>query len=681
MRKKKFKRFAPLHSGVPYNCLDLIQLFICMLVSDNLIANPVFGAAIYISMLFWVCFGRLWHARQHGWAGRRYGVMALILCAVALVIDGLLILYYPSVTGNARSLWVLALSLGLHLRTLLTDELARRIEGHARACALAAMHAGFILLSYAALMLWPGNSEGRTVALFAIAITGVGLFGIQLFTRCEITAPTMPTEEIHSYKIYSNMAFYSYLAFYLSIMTFSSYILYLPNFKLAQDFLSVLAFILLELTITFMAYRVISRNRLRTAEKSMVFISGAICWGAAARMLYQNLWSNGWMLMLCASVLWAVGLACMNAVLTCLREDLRLVTHLLDDCPAESAIRWQSEVVRCTALMIAGLIELLLLTVFSFLSKDGLFAMQISDQVKNYFKLFMTVLPGVFILISLVFALVQPLNRQYMDKLEKYVDQEAHAQVNPTLKERLRFILVKKYRRRFGIKIIMAVLRPFFRHKVVGKEHVADLQTPAVLVCNHGEIYGPVVMVLYLPVYFRPWIISQMLTKEQLIPHVFHGTFEPVNWLPPKLGMLITRMLAPLLVWLLGSVDPIPVYRNNLREVKKTLDLSVQAMEYDDNILIFPENPAADGEERYAKTGVTSFFTGFVRIAEDYYKRTGKATTFFPIYADKKTRTIHIEKGILYNPQAPRREEKNRIVHYLENSINAIAAGSAGRDE
>ena len=109
----------------------------------------------------------------------------------------------------------------------------------------------------------------------------------------------------------------------------------------------------------------------------------------------------------------------------------------------------------------------------------------------------------VFVFISLIFAALQPIDKRYYSKLMKFSTTDKE---NSVLKNRLRFVLVKKYRRRIGIRILRFLAKPLFYHTVVGKELVDDKSQPVIFVCNHGEIYGPVATAVYLPFFYRPWI-------------------------------------------------------------------------------------------------------------------------------------------------------------------------------
>ena len=132
------------------------------------------------------------------------------------------------------------------------------------------------------------------------------------------------------------------------------------------------------------------------------------------------------------------------------------------------------------------------------------------------------------------------------------------------LREQLENVVVKRHKNRFGVKLIIALLRPLYYHKVIGKEHLRGLEDGTmVLVCNHGELYGPVVANLYIPVTFRPWTIAEMMNRDVIIEHMYQGTMMRQKWLPESWKRPILRMITPLLLWVFDSLEAIPVYRND----------------------------------------------------------------------------------------------------------------------
>jgi hypothetical protein len=105
-----------------------------------------------------------------------------------------------------------------------------------------------------------------------------------------------------------------------------------------------------------------------------------------------------------------------------------------------------------------------------------------------------------------------------------------------------------------------------------------------------------------------------------------------------------------------------------------TFRLSVEAMQSEDNLLIFPENPDAASLDKpgYLRKGIGDFFTGFTMLAPLYYNKTGKKAIFMPVYASREKRTISFGSGIEYDPGNQPAEEKMRIVNGLRESMLAM---------
>ena len=106
----------------------------------------------------------------------------------------------------------------------------------------------------------------------------------------------------------------------------------------------------------------------------------------------------------------------------------------------------------------------------------------------------------------------------------------------------------------------------------------------------------------------------------------------------------------------------------------RTIALSVEALEADDNILLFPENPQADGLEHYVQQGgVSSFYTGFAHVGSSYLKKAGKCVTFYPVYAHKERKVILFGEGIRYRADHDARKERHRIAQELSDAMQALS--------
>lgn len=284
------------------------------------------------------------------------------------------------------------------------------------------------------------------------------------------------------------------------------------------------------------------------------------------------------------------------------------------------------------------------------------------------------VLPPLLILVGAVVSAVHfPMNNRHFEKLRRFLTLKEEP--NPALQKQLDAVVVARHKNRYGLKLLAMLLRPFYYHKLKGLEHAqGEEDGTLVLVCNHGELYGPIVTNLYIPISFRPWTISKMMDREAIVSHIYENSMLRQKWLPQWLKMPLTWLVSRLCLWAFSSLECIPVYRDNPRELIKTFRLTTEAMQAGDNILLFPEHdePPAPGERGYALEGVGQLYTGFAMIAPAYYAKTHKRVVFLPIYASKQMRTITIGQGVRYDPEAPATQEKLRIVDTLLDRMQSM---------
>ncbi|MBE5783254.1 MAG: hypothetical protein E7329_08090 [Clostridiales bacterium] len=279
------------------------------------------------------------------------------------------------------------------------------------------------------------------------------------------------------------------------------------------------------------------------------------------------------------------------------------------------------------------------------------------------------------VVIALVFAFLFPMTKQHMEKLRRYMDLQKEGKENVPLHDQLEAVVVRRSLKHYGIKALLALIRPFYFHKICGKENVRlDEDAPCIFVCNHGEIYGPVVANLYVPFSFRPWSTYEMLDKAVVAERTLNGTMQGQKILPPALlKWLMEKIFAPALVWIMKSVDAIPVYHDHPLKLRKTFRETVAAMEAGDNILIFPENAYTEEDHKYVKEGVSEFFSGFTLVGQLYHHKTGKCVQFIPIYADKHKRTLTFGIPTRYDPSVPTAEESQRLCTYLRGEMLRVA--------
>ena len=116
---------------------------------------------------------------------------------------------------------------------------------------------------------------------------------------------------------------------------------------------------------------------------------------------------------------------------------------------------------------------------------------------------------------------------------------------------------------------------------------------------------------------------------------------------------------------LFNNAHTIPVYHDS--RLLTTLKLSLQRLQEGYNILIFPEYNKKYNHVLY------DFQDRFIDLAKLYYKKTGKALQFVPLYIAPNLHQSHICEPIRFDPDAPIAEERERIKQYLMDSITAKA--------
>ena len=108
----------------------------------------------------------------------------------------------------------------------------------------------------------------------------------------------------------------------------------------------------------------------------------------------------------------------------------------------------------------------------------------------------------------------------------------------------------------------------------------------------------------------------------------------------------------------------IPVSRENPRANIKAFQISTEALEKGNVIIIYPEKD-------YVNEGVGIFMQGFEHIGKYYFSKTGKRISFYPMFISQKNKTMYICNPIIYYPEENHNKEKERIISYLRNEMVA----------
>ena len=213
-------------------------------------------------------------------------------------------------------------------------------------------------------------------------------------------------------------------------------------------------------------------------------------------------------------------------------------------------------------------------------------------------------------------------------------------------------------------KIIKSLVRFFYgKMEVVGLENLP--KDNAIIVGNHCQLNGPIAGELFLKDNCYIWCAGQMMDLKEVPEYAFTDFWsQKSKWTQP-FYKLASYLIAPLSVCIFNNARTIAVYRD--MRIMSTFKDSIKLLQQGANILIFPEKDEKHNNILY------QFQENFIDIAKLYYKKTGIALTFVPMYIAPKLKKMYIGKGISYQCENSIEEERKRISKYLSDEITEIA--------
>lgn len=208
------------------------------------------------------------------------------------------------------------------------------------------------------------------------------------------------------------------------------------------------------------------------------------------------------------------------------------------------------------------------------------------------------------------------------------------------------------------------LVRLFYpKTRIVGTEHLPA--EASVVVGNHTQMNGPIVGELYFPGRKYIWCAGEMLTWKDVPEYAFRDFWsQKPKWTHPFYKVL-AYLITPLAVCIFNNAHTIPVWHD--ARLLTTFRTSMQRLSEGCHLIIFPEK-----DEHYNAI-LYQFQDRFIDIAKMYYKRTGKALQFVPMYIAPKLRTTYLGEPIRFDPEAPIAAERERICAYLMEEITRMA--------
>lgn len=661
----------------------------CMLLSNMLVDMPLFGGALYLCGHAVIVYASVFGRRNRTYLPGYSKAWAGLLLGVLILAGGLLAGIYPATLQNGN-VWVMYAAAALCLcADGMTIRLSRLTERSSGRSARTLATAGIIQVVVIAAMTWVlmhniGWNDGWPLAAgFALMTVGNALHA-----RYRKHASPVPEEgdgkpepAIRTVQAYHSVVW-----------------------------ISLLLVMAVELT-TAVLYALLATNRDWLFPAVVVAILCTLIPSAAGRRVLRHLEKSGkkdptWLLVT-GLVLWLCGIALCSMMLrsgqleyirvyvylavctiggTLSLTGLGRIEEIMPDAVSITGQQIRSGYWRMRnanwelARLLGDTLALTALIIFCFVTGKDL--PQNAAELTARFQPVMMI-PLILVVIgALISAIRFPLSSRYIEKLKKFLDIREAGEDNPALKRQLEHVVAEPYRQPYLSRFLIWILRKFYRYKTVDADHIVlDDSNPVVFLCNHGEINGPIVCNLFIPVPIRTWTISRMMYDQaQVTQYVYENTFSKMTKLPVFMRKLLARFIGWLSVTVMNQIESIPVYRGSPMKLRDTVRMSIEALEAGDNLLIFPESQ--DGI--YERSGVGKISPGFLMLAEAYWKKTHKKMRFLPLYANKEVRTITFGSFVTYEPENGFQQEQVRVVEEVTQQIlkmaDADTDGKAGQE-
>ncbi len=215
------------------------------------------------------------------------------------------------------------------------------------------------------------------------------------------------------------------------------------------------------------------------------------------------------------------------------------------------------------------------------------------------------------------------------------------------------------------VRFMTSLAKIIFPKAEVSWEEPLQENEVAIFACNHSAAIGPAYTSLYLDIPKRPWVISYILDKKKASNFVFHDFLFAKDKKCKPFFRIVAFFIAKFLPPVLKQQDPIAVHHSN-KMVETFLDSVNTLTKQNKSLVIFPEKP-----QKYSEF-IFELYDGFVDIAHQYYKDTGKSLRFFPTYVCGSLHKIVIGKPITYNPEEKNKAQRKIISNYIKENIDRL---------
>ncbi|NLG25938.1 MAG: glycerol acyltransferase, partial [Clostridiales bacterium] len=190
---------------------------------------------------------------------------------------------------------------------------------------------------------------------------------------------------------------------------------------------------------------------------------------------------------------------------------------------------------------------------------------------------------------------------------------------------------------------------------------------PAVYVCRHHNVKGPILSLAYLPIAVRPWVYHVFMQRASCYRHCADYTFSKRFGWHRASARAVAWVIAPAFARLLRSAGGIPVHRGSAH-LMGTFRLSADALARGESLLVFPD---VDYTSQVGDTG--ALYEGFLLLDRMYHKRTGGHIAFVPLHISDARRALYLGEPARFDDGVPYDVGRARVLEALKGEMNRLS--------
>jgi len=187
------------------------------------------------------------------------------------------------------------------------------------------------------------------------------------------------------------------------------------------------------------------------------------------------------------------------------------------------------------------------------------------------------------------------------------------------------------------------------------------LPAPAVYVCRHRNLRGPIDTLIWLSAPVHPWIFSVFCERKTCYRQYADYTLTRRAGWPRFLALPVARILSWVVPGLCGSMGAIPVYRSTARVVT-TFRRTLEVLKAGRRVIIYPDVNYSDASEHMG-----ALYEGYLMLGTLYHRATGRNLLFVPLRGEK--RRITAGEPIEYDGTLPRAQETERVARAIREAL------------